>query len=184
LVRPAGILEAMADFAFSQPERRSFVVPALIAAAVLAGVFALVISLTPHRIADITVTHVAILPTHTVFKAETNLVGAGPSAQDELYVLATVRVEDKLNLPLFIKDITGTLTTADGEETSSAVEKKDLDNMYVTFPKLVPLSSAPLVRETAIQPGGHAEGMVLLHFETDQATWDQRKAATVTIPKP
>jgi hypothetical protein len=171
----------MAELTFSQSERRSFLVPILIALAVLAIAGAGIYLYMPHRVADLAVTHTAILPTHTVFKSETMLVGAQQQAEDDLYVLATVRIDDRLRLPLFIKDITATLTTPQGEATASAVQKNDLPNLYVTFPALKPLASAPLLRETAIQPGGHAEGMVLLHFPTTQAVWDQRKSATVTI---
>jgi hypothetical protein len=172
----------MAALNFSQPERRSFLVPGLIAVAVLAIVFVLVFTLNPHNIADLSVTHTAILPTHTVFNSGSMLVGAQEQAEDHLYVLATVRVDDKLKLPLFIKDITGTLTLADDTEaTTSAVEKLDLPNLYITFPALKPLAGPPLLRETEIAPGQHAEGMVLLHFPVPQTAWDQRKSATVTI---
>jgi hypothetical protein len=172
----------MADFTFSQPERRSFLRPALIAAAVLGGVFALVFLLNPHRIADLAVTHTAVLATHTVFNGGSMVVGSQSQAEDDLYVLATVRIDDRLKLPLFIKDITGTLTLPDDSvATASAVEKNDLANLYVTFPKLQPLASSPLLRESAIAPGQHAEGMVLLHYPTTQAVWEQRKSATVTI---
>ena len=64
---------------------------------------------------------------------------------------------------------------------TSAIEKNDFDNLYTTFPQLKPFASSPLLRETAIQPNDHAEGMVLLHFPVTQAQWDQRTSATVTI---
>jgi hypothetical protein len=172
----------MSDLTFSQSERRSFLVPGIIVAVLVVVAFALIYFFTPHRIADLSVTRTAVLPTHTAFKSSTKVVGLGEQAQDDLYVLTTVRIDDKLRLPLIVNDITGTLTSADGTETdTSAIEKLDLPNLYVTFPALVPLSSAPLLRETEIAPGGHAEGMVILHFPVDQATWDQRKSATVTI---
>jgi len=172
----------MSELSFSQSERRSYLVPGIIVAVLVAIALALIYFFTPHSIADITVTHVAVLPEHTVFANDSKLVGAQSQAQDDLYVLATVRVEDKLRLPIFIKDLTGTLTAPDDtDNTTSAVEKNDLANLYVTFPALKPMAGDPLLRETEIQPGGHAEGMVLLHFPVDQAAWDQRKSASVTI---
>ena len=171
----------MADPTFSQPEPRTFLVPVLIATAILGVVFALILWLTPHRIADLAVTHTAVLPTRTVFTSGTMVVGNQDQAEEDLYVLATVRIDDRLRLPLFIKDITATLTTPEGETTASAVQKNDLPNLYLTFPALKPLASAPLLRETAIQPGQHAEGMVLLHFPIAQAQWDQRQSAVITI---
>src|ERR1017187_8308164 len=187
----------MADPTFSQSERPNFLVPALIVTVIVAIAFALIYFFTPHRIADITVTHTAILPTHTVFKTESKLVGAQDEVQDDLYVLTTVRVDDKLHDPLFISDLTGTLTMQDDAVvTTSAIQKSDLDNMFVTFPALKPLASAPLARESEIKPGDHAEGMVLIHFPVTEEVWKQRKSAnvnsefyhqgtfTVTLPKP
>jgi hypothetical protein len=172
----------MSELTFSQSERRNFVGPILIALAVLVIAFVGIYLYMPHRVADLTVTHTAILPKHTVFKTESKLVGAQEDAQDDLYVPVTVRVDDKLHDPLFISDLGGTLTTQDDEVvTSSAIQKGDLDNIFVTFPDLKPLASAPLARESAIQPGGSAEGMVLLHFPVTEEVWNKRKSATVNI---
>ncbi len=175
----------MSDLSFSQPERRNFLVPALVVAVIVAIAFALIYFLLPHRIADLTVTHVAIQPEHTVFATGSKVVGARDEAQDDLYVLASVRIDDRLKIPLFINDITGTLTTQDGTDlTTSAVEKGDLDAVYMAFPALKPMSTQagpPLLRETEIQPGRSAEGMVLLHYSATEAAWKQRKGASVTI---
>jgi hypothetical protein len=174
----------MSELSFSQPERRtSLLIPLLIAFVVVSGIFAYVY-LRPHRIADIAITHTAVLPTHTVFKDLSRVVGHEDQAQDDLYVLATVRIDNRLKIPLTIDDITGTLTPPDDSvepTTTSAIAKTDLDNMYVTFPALKPLSGPPLPRETTIAPGDHAEGMVLLHFPVTQADWNNRKSATVNI---
>ena len=187
----------MSELTFSQSERRNFVGPILIALAVLGIAFAGIYLYMPPRVADLAVTHTAILPTHTVFKTDSRLVGAQDEVQDDLYVLATVRVDDRLHDPLFISDLTGTLTAQDDTVvTTSAFQKSDLDNLFVTFPALKPLASAPLARESAIQPGDHAEGMVLIHFPVTEDVWKQRKSAnvniefyhqgtfTVTLPKP
>jgi hypothetical protein len=171
----------MAELTFSQPERSSYLVPGLIVLVIVAVAAVLIYKFTPNRIADLTVTHTVAVPIHTGYSSGSRLVGAQAIAQDDLYVFTTVRIDDKLNLPIFIKDITGTLTTPDGEDDTSAIEKNDFDNLYTTFPQLRPLASPPLLRETAIQPNDHAEGMVLLHFPVTQAQWDQRTSATVTI---
>lgn len=124
------------------------------------------------------------MPEHTVYKSLSKVVGHEDEAQDDLYVVTTVRIDNRLKIPLTINEITGTLTPADESVdpiTSTAVEKSDLDNLYITFPALKPLSSAPLLRETAIEPGGHAEGMVLLHFPITKDDWDKSKSASVTI---
>ena len=176
------ILSSMSDLTFAQSERRSFLVPALASIAVLAIACALAWLYVSQHTVRLSVTHVAVLPTHTVFPSASKIVGHKDPAQDDLYVLATLRVDNSLRSPAYIKDITATLTASDGTVTdASAVEKQDLDDLYLTFPALKPLSSAPLVRETAVQPGGHAEGMVILNFPATQADWNQRKSADVTV---
>jgi hypothetical protein len=172
----------MAQLTFSQAERRNFAGPILIAVAVLAAAAAAVYVYLPRRVADLSVTHTAILPTHTVIATESKLVGHQAEAEDAFYVLPTIRIDDKLHVPLFLSDITGTLTTADDSVvTVSAVHKADLDNVTTTFPALKPLLGPPLLRESSVPPSGSAEGTVLLSFPITQADWENRKSATVTV---
>jgi hypothetical protein len=166
---------------FEQPARRNLLAPVLIAFLVLGIVIALVIRYTPHTVADVSVTHMAAYPAHTVYRSDTILVGRDTS-QDDFYALVTVRLTDRLNLPLFIKDFTGTLTTEDGEEIhGTASQKGDLESLYTTFPALRPLASKPLVRDTLISPGDTSEGMVLLHFPVSAETWNKRRSAVLNI---
>ena len=166
---------------FSQPARRNLLAPVLLAFLLLGVVLALVIRATPRRTADLTITRTLIFPTQTVFKSDSTLVGHDQT-QDDLFVLTTLRIDDHLHLPLFIKDLTGTLTTADGQVfTTSATENQDFDNVYASFPGLKPLASEPLLRETTIDPGQSAQGMVLLHFPVTKAVWDRRRKATLNI---
>ena len=179
------MLTAMSELSFAQPERRNFLVPAIVAIAVLA-VIAIVVGhfhvSIPPLAADLTVTHVAILPTHTVFKSDSIVVGHQDPFEDDLYVLATVRAVDHLKVPLVLHDITVTLTAPDGTETTvPAAAQKDLPDLYITFPALKPLASAPLLRGSTIQPAGQAEGMVLFSFPIAQDVWNQRKSAFITL---
>ena len=172
----------MSELTFAQPERRSFLLPALIALAVLAILIVGIYLYVPHRTADITVTHLAVLPTHTVFKSDSKVVGQQAPFEDDFYVLATVRVDNHLKQQLTLDDISGAITAPDGADTTtSALQKNDLPNLYAVFPALVPLASAPLVRESIIQPAGYTEGMVLLHYPIPQSVWDQRKSASITL---
>ena len=172
----------MADLSFSQAERRSFTVPLLLGLAVLAAVVGFFFWRTPMRVADVSIPHVATLPTHTVFPSATRIVGMQDPAEDVFYVLATVRIHNNLHVPIFVKDITGTLVAPDETEiTASAVEKNELSNLFTAFPKLKPLSSTPLYRETTIEPGADGEGMVILNFPVDQDAWNKRKSASITL---
>jgi hypothetical protein len=166
---------------FAQPARRNLLTPILLALLVLGVVIAVVIRATPSRSPELTITHTAVFPTHTLLKSDSIVVGKDQS-QDDLYVFTTLRIDDPLKFPLFLKDFTATLTTADGDElTTSAIEKQDLASIYSAFPALKSLASDPLLRETTIAPGQSAEGMVLLHFPITQAAWDHRKNATLNI---
>ncbi len=176
----------MADFTLSQPERRNLAVPILLALAVLAITGFFVIRFTPHTTADLTVTHVDVFPAHTVFKSDSIIVGADP-AQDDLYALVTVRITDKLRLPLFLKDVTATLIPSDGSlpPATSAVEHAQLENLYTSFPavrKLAAAQHAPLLlRESRIDPNQTVEGYVILHFPVTADTWNTRNDAVLTL---
>jgi len=169
------------DLTFSQPERRNLLLPIGIAAVILVAIAALVLAFLPRRTADLAITHVATWQAHTVYKSDSIVVGQD-KAEDDLYLLVTLRIDDRLKIPLFLKDFTATLTTADGQTLETgAAEKNDLEALYTTFPVLKSLSSPPLLREATIAPGQPAEGMILLQLPIKQDAWDHRKAATLTV---
>jgi hypothetical protein len=171
----------VSDLKFAQSARSNLLVPVLLAFLILGITLALAIRFTPHKTADLDILHTTIYPAHTVFKGQSILVGHD-QARDDLYVLTTLRVTDGLRLPLFLKDFTATLTTGDGQEiTTSAVEKDDLASVYTAFPALKPLASEPLLRETMIDPGQSAQGMILLHFPVTQEVWDHRRTAILNV---
>jgi hypothetical protein len=175
------MLMPVSDLKFAQPARRNLLAPVLLAFLILGIVLALLLRFTPHRTADLTITRTTVYPTHTVFKSDT-IVVANQRSEDALYVLTTLHIDDRLRLPLFLKDFTATLTTAEGEEiTTSAVEKLDLENVYTSFPGLKPLASEPLLRDTMISPGQSAEGMILLHFPVTKEVWDHRRTAVLNV---
>src|ERR1700722_14799966 len=104
------MLMPVSDPKFAQPARRNLLVPVLLAFLILGIVLTLLLRFTPHRTADLTLVRTAIYPTHTVFKSDTILV-ANQRTEDNLYVFTTLRIDDGLHLPLFLKDFTATLTT-------------------------------------------------------------------------
>lgn len=171
----------VSDLKFAQSARSNLLAPVLLAFLILGITLALAIRYTPHKTADLTITRTTVYPAHTVFKGDTIVVGHD-HAQDDLYVLTTLRVDDRLHLPLFLKDFTATLTTADGQEfTTSATEKDDFATIYASFPAIKSLASEPLLRETMINPGQSAEGMILLHFPVTQEVWDHRRTAVLNV---
>src|SRR5229473_382458 len=116
----------VSDLKFAQPARRNLLAPVLLAFLILGIVLALLLRFTPHRTADLTITRTTIYPTHTVFKSDSIIV-ANQHAEDALYVLTTLRIDDRLHLPLFLKDFTATLTTTEGwDHRRTAVLNIDL----------------------------------------------------------
>lgn len=171
----------MSELKFAQPDRRNLLAPVLLAFLILGIILALVLRFTPRKTADLTITHTAVYPVHTVFKSDSIVVG-NQHVEDDIYVLTNLRIDDRLHLPLFLKDFTATLTTAEGEEiTTSAIEQRDLANVYTSFPGLKALATEPLLRDTMISPGQSAQGMVLLHFPVTKETWDHRRNAILHV---
>jgi len=156
---------------------------ALVLALVLLGaVVAFIIWHYPHQTARIEILHTSTHPTHVVFSSLIHQIG-GDKVEDNLYVVAKVRVTDNLGLPLFLNDFTATLTTADGDEfTSSAVDQRNLETLYSVFPEIKPMVTGPLLlRETTIQPKQSAEGLMLFRFPVTQDAWKHRKSASLSV---
>ena len=166
---------------FSQPARTNLLLPVLIAFLVLGMLIVLVVRLTPEKTATLSVSHTIVFPTHVEMGSGSIVLGQ-KQVEDNLYVLTTLRIEDRTRYPIFIKDYTATLTTEDGEPmTTSAIEKDDIPNLLTTFPALKPLVTEPLLRETVIEPGQTAEGMVILHFPITQSAWDHRRTTVLNV---
>lgn len=171
----------MADPIFAQPERRSFLIPGLIAVAFLALAVAITEHFLPNTRPDVKIIRTSTYAAHTTFKSNSIVVGKDPF-QDDLYLVATVHVDNKLRSAIDLKDFTATLTPSGAEPlTASATQKADLANLTATFPALKPLIHTPLLRETNIPAGQTAEGDLVFHFPADQPTYDSRTGLTVTI---
>lgn len=175
---------------FAQPARRNLTTPIVSALLVLGIAIGLLIYFAPPSTASVTLKDTAVYPAHIVFKSESLVVGSD-RVEDEVYVVVNLHIDDRLRFPLFFKDFTATLipSNPDGSPgepiTTSAIEKPEVPNLYTTFPALKSLADQQdtplLVRDTQIDPGKSGAGIVLLHFPVDQATWDNRKSATLTI---
>ena len=176
----------MADVSFSQPERRNLALPIVFALVVLGLAGYLLLRFTPRQTAELAITRVDLIPTHVVFKSETNVVGSEQSI-DTLYVLVTVRLTDRLRLPLFLKDVTASIIPAEGPpgSVSSAIERADLLNLYTSFPAVGKIAAAeaapPLLRESRVDPGQTVQGFVVLHFPITPEVWQNRQSAVLTL---
>jgi hypothetical protein len=172
---------------FAQPDRRNFALPILLALGVLAIAAGLLAYFFPYKKPQVALTHSTIYIGHTEFAKQnfengTKIVGQGPSTEDDLYVVATVHIQNPFKVPLTLNDFTATLTGADGSQMqTSAIEKNQLDIVFTAFPELKPMTGTPLLRETVIAPGQSADGTILFQLPVAKTTWDQRQTATIAI---
>ncbi len=171
---------------FNVIETRSKLPSALIATGVLILITIAVFHFNRDKKPELTITRIQTYIARTELKAmkgSIHVIGTMPHVDNDLYVLLTVKLTDTTHQPLFIKDETSILTAPDHSILeSSAIQENDLAQIYAAFPKLKALASAPLTRDTKIQPGQSAEGMVLLHFPgATEANWRFRESATLTF---
>jgi hypothetical protein len=171
----------MAQPTFSQSESRSYFGPLLVATCLLIAACTGAWLYIPHRTADVFVTHTTLVPIHSVTETGSKLVGQTTRVEDDLYVLLTIRIENKLHDPLFLSDFTAIVTTPNGETSTSAIEHNDLEAVYTAYPQVKSAATTPLLRESTIARGSSGEGMVMLHFPFAQTIWDGRQTATLTV---
>ena len=186
----------MPEPTFAQPERRSYVVPILVAVVALAAAIAVATHFFPATTVNIAHVHSDLLPTHTVYKTDSIVVGHDP-AVDVLYLAETLTIDNQMRRPIDLDGFTLTLTDPkDAELSLRAVSKQDLAGLEQTFPALRPMLAHPLFPETSIDPGKQVTGTVLFALPVPQQMFDTRKSAVVkvdlyhlnpiyqTIPKP
>ena len=175
----------MTDLTFSQPERRNYAVPILVALVILGVAGGLLYRKYSRRVVLATVTHTTVHPITIKYKKQAQTgsfkVIGGPQGESDLYVIPSLRIENHLTVPLFLKDFTITMDLADGEVRAMAIEKNDLNTVYASFPEMKPLMGTPLLRETEVAPGQTVEGTLLAQFPVPQSTWDKRQSATITV---
>jgi hypothetical protein len=175
----------VAQLTFAQSERRNYTVPILISLALLGVAAGLLYHAFAGKTVIAIVTHTTAHPVQVLYQQPITgafkVVGQNKPGETDLYLISTVRIEDHLTDPLFLKDFTVSFTAPDGERHTSAIEKNDLDIVYNAFPEIKPLMASPLLRESEIAPGTTAEGTILAQFPIPQSIWDHRQSATLTI---
>lgn len=171
-------------------DRNSSVPKFLIAAAVMIVAGIAVFMLNPRKTADISVQKVDLFAPHTEMNATpgvNQVIGAAASSEDDLYVVATVNITDKLRLPIFVDTYSATLVAADGGKVDATVISGSLlPRLGVTFPQILPLVSAPTPKpinfDDSVSPGQTLVGSVVLLFPQASAkVWQTKKSATLTV---
>jgi hypothetical protein len=158
----------------------------LIAAVVLAAIAAAIFYFSPRKTAVVSIPKVQTYAVHTVTKSNQrsgNIIGQAAETEDDLYVAATVHIENKMPVPIFLNGVSAIYTTP--EDTvldATALGTTDLTRIQQIFPALTPLVSHPLSFDNSIPAHSSTQGTILLHFSgLTKATWKSRKSATLTV---
>ena len=166
---------------FAQPERRSFLVPILLALTALAIAATVVIHLYPATTVQATHLHTDIHSENTVFESNSIVLGRNHT-EHVLYIASTIRVDNQLRVPVTLDDFTLTFTNPDAAQlTAKALTKPELANIELTYPALKPLITTPLLRDTGGQPNHSTQGTLPFALNLPQSMWDQRKSAIIEV---
>jgi hypothetical protein len=171
---------------FAQPARRNLALPITLAVLILALVGAVLYFSSAHKTADVSITRTTPYLAHTTFSKQsmvngTNVIGQASSTEDDLYVVANLRIRNRMLIPLFLDSFSVSLHTTGGQIDTTPLQQQDLETVYASFPALKTLAGPALLRDSTIQPGQTAEGSVVLQFAIPKTAWDQRTDATLTL---
>ena len=126
----------------------------------------------------------AVYPIHRELSTGSALggVNGGNNVYDEVIVLANVHIQSTTRLPLFLHDMWGVVTLADGTtQQDLAASHDDFTKVFVAYPALAPQQKAPVERGITMTPGQQLDGQMIFHFPITKQQWDQRKSFVVTV---
>ena len=178
------------DLQIAPPPDENRLIPKL----VIAGVVMILVGvgvylLNPRKTAEIKVQKTELFAPHTEFKqtpGNNQIIGAPSESEDDVYVVATVSITDKLSLPIFLDSVSASMTTDTGSSEATNVSPLDLPRLEQIFPQMTPLVSppaaAPLRFQDAVSPGATRTGTIVFLFPKISAkAWAAKKSATLTV---
>jgi len=130
------------------------------------------------------VVSVSIYPIHRELSTGSALggVNGGPNIFDEVIVIADVKIRSQTKLPLFLHDMWGDLTLANGEvQESLAASGEDYRKVFIAYPSLAAQKQTPMPRDITLTPGQQIEGQMVFHFPVTQKDWEARKQFDVVV---
>ena len=101
--------------------------------------------------------------------------------QDQLLILAQVRVTNVSKTPITIFDLNGLLLQGQEQTTSLGANGTDIHRLFQAFPALAPMDAPPLERKTTIAPGQSAEGLIVFNYGLTPQQWQQRQGFEMRI---
>lgn len=180
----------MAELKLHSGERRSMLVPILLAVLLLAAAGAWFARVYVHPAVTGSVSAASVYPVHVEYKGPKY---QGPAAmvtanqtEDALYVVANVTVQNHSEVPLFLSSFHGGFTLEDGSVMqASLIETTDLPRLLKMFPQLKTLTDAtgtqPLQRDQTVAKDASGRGYLVMYYNIPPGIWEKRKAAEVNI---
>jgi len=101
--------------------------------------------------------------------------------QNLVMVAINVSFQNNGTKPYWIHTIKADLDTAGGSFSDDAASPADFDRYFQAFPTLKQHALAPLEREAKINPGGQAQGTIIVAFPVTPDAFIHRKSLKVTI---
>lgn len=181
----------MADLlssAHAPTNTRKLLVTGLIVALVLAAAFAIFYRHENHAPLEATATRVLTLPLHTTYHSAKGSAGVvGPDeTEDAIYIVPLLRVKNRSDVPLFLKDVASTITLQDGRDNPGRlIGARDRERLQQLVPGIAPLlkqANLPALNpEQQIAPNSTAEGYAIFLYTMPSTEWDHRQSASVRL---
>jgi hypothetical protein len=107
---------------------------------------------------------------------------ASADQEGNTMVAVQVRLENKIEKQLWIKDVRSELETADGKKyPDHGSPAADVERYLRAFPELKPAQGQPLQEELKIPVGGSFTGTTVFSYPVSKTVFDGRKSLTVRI---
>jgi hypothetical protein len=167
-------------------ESRSRWLAVAVSCVILAAVAVAMYFFSSRHVAISKVEKVVVFAPHTVMQ-ETgggmHVVGAAPASEDDLYIVATINVTDKMRTPLVLDVPQAVMTLSSGAELNAEViGTHDLPRLEAVFPELKALAGNEIADGDEVQPEQTLRGRVVLLFPLlDGNAWKAKKSATLTL---
>ena len=182
----------MTDLQLAPPRPRSLLPAILIAILALALVAWAVFRFNPDHVADLKVTQLQTFAPHTDIKALESKVhsnmrvlsqSTAAAGEDDMYVIATVSITDRLRMPIFLEGTQAHVTLADGSQLEPRIIFGDtLKRLQSIFPALRPMVADPLALDDQVDPGQTRTGsVVFLMPAITPEIWAKRRSAAITV---
>jgi hypothetical protein len=129
------------------------------------------------------VVHLTAFPVHTTMQLGGGAPGTpgGTEVNDEVIVLAEVKVHNQSKVPLFVHDMWANVVLPDQERRSLAASTLDYPKVFIVYPQLNSVKTDPFLRDTTISPGQTVDGTLIFNYPVAKADWDQRKSLDVVV---